>query len=165
MKLIKLTQGQYAIVDDVDYTWLNQWKWYAANFRGHFYAARKRKGRMIYMTREILGLGRKDKRQVDHRDHNTLNNRRANIRICSHRQNLMNRKSVSNTSSQFKGVCWLKIDKRWQAAISIKGKTSYLGYFVREEEAALAYDIAATKEYGEFARLNFPLTKNEILIQ
>ena len=157
MKRIELTQGQYAIVDDADYDWLSQWKWYAVNFRGHFYAARRRKGkdRLLYMAREILGLRLGDKRQVDHRDHNTLDNRQSNIRICSHKQNLMNRKSASNTSSQFKGVCRLKTTERWQAQITINRKTRYLGCFVQEKEAALAYDQAAVCEFGEFACLNF----------
>ncbi len=117
MKQINLTQGKVALVDDADYIWLNQWKWYAVNFRGHFYAARKEKGRHLYMAREILGLGREDKRQVDHKNHSALDNRRANIRICTHLENLRNQKPYQNSSSRFKGVYYYKKTEKWLAQI------------------------------------------------
>ena len=98
MKKIELTQDQYAIVDDADYDWLNQWKWFAYKHRrGNFYAARMsptKNGSRFYirMSREILGLEHNDKRQGDHIHHNTLDNRRANLRICTNAENLKNRK-------------------------------------------------------------------------
>lgn len=160
MKQIKLTQGQFALVDDTDYDWLSQWKWYAANWRGHFYAIRKSfsedgKQYSIYMSRQILGLEKGDLRQADHQNHNTLNNRRANLRICTHRENMRNRKSARNSSSHFKGVCWCKKEKKWQAQMGVNGTSKYLGQFNNSKSAALAYDRAAANEFGEFACLNF----------
>lgn len=162
MKQIKLTQGQYALVDDADYDWLSQWKWCAQKIRGNFYAVRRslrtnknRKQYSIYMHRQILGLKRKDKRQGDHIDHNTLDNQRENLRVCTGQQNHRNRKSHLNSSSNFKGIFWVKGMKKWRSSIGINGKSKHLGYWNIEEVAALAYDMVAIREFGDFAILNF----------
>ena len=162
MKLIKLTQGQYTLVDDADYDWLNQWKWHAVNFRGHFYVARRsrvgeflyKKDRIVYMAREILGLKSGEKRQVDHINHDTLNNGRDNLRICTHLQNLQNQSSSQNSTSRFKGV--FRSKGRWGTRIAVNSKHIYLGLFSEEKYAAYAYDLAAIKYFKEFAFLNFP---------
>ncbi len=123
MKQILLTQGKIALVADADYDWLNQWKWYVLKDRsGSFYAVRsssQKKGKRypIYMHRLILGLERGDKREGDHRNHNTLDNRRSNLRICTQQQNLTNQKPRSNGTSKYKGVTWDKHRKKWYAQI------------------------------------------------
>ena len=160
MKQIVLTQGQYALVDDADYDWLNQYKWCAVNMKGNFYAVRmspRRNGKQnkILMHRQILGLEEGDKRQGDHINHNTLDNRRDNIRICTQQENHMNRKSRPNTSSRFKGVSWCSRTKKWMAQIRINRKQIFLGRFRFEELAALSYDFAALKYFREFANFNF----------
>lgn len=158
VKKISLTQGQVALVDNEDYDWLNQYKWYADKRRGNFYAIRSSwkngKHYPVYMHREILKLKRGDKRQGDHINHNILDNKRENLRICTNRQNGMNQKVHSNSTSQFKGVCWHKVAKKWIANITIEGKTKHIGLFGLEENAALAYNKAAKKYFGNFAYLN-----------
>jgi len=160
MKMIFLTQGKVAIVDDADYDSLNQYKWYADGKRGYFYAVRNSitvegKKHIILMHRQILGLKRGDLRQGDHKDHDTLNNQRSNIRICSCQQNSRNQKILLNTSSRFKGVSWNKNAKKWSASLKINGKKKHLGYWNIEEVAALRHDMVAIREHGEFAYLNF----------
>lgn len=159
MKQIELTQGQYALVDDADYDWLTQWKWCVAKQYSGYYAVRNfllknGKRSMISMHRQILGLKQGDKRQGDHKDRNTLNNCRNNIRICTNQENSMNQKVLSNCSSRFKGICWHKMAKKWQAQIMINGKFKYLGLYNSEIEAAQVYNKAAIKYHGEFACLN-----------
>ena len=159
MKQIPLTQGQYALVDDADYDWLNQWNWCANLMNGNFYVVRMSsmkngKRHIIRMHRQILELEYGDKRQGDHVNHITLDNQRENLRICTLGQNQMNRVKQPNTSSQFKGVSWYKRHKKWRVHIRIDKITKHIGLFVSEKEAALAYNEAAKKHYGEFANLN-----------
>ena len=161
MKEIELTQGQVALVDDGDYEWLSQWKWYAdKRLNGDFDAVRqlpreKRKRHKILMHRQILGLEYGDKRESDHRNHNSLDNCRSNIRVCTTWQNQHNRKPQQRATSEFKGVHWHKLHKKWGVNIRLTGKVKYLGSFELEELAALAYDMVAIREHGEFAYLNF----------
>lgn len=142
MKKIFLTQGQYALVDDEDYEWLNQWKWYAHKNRNTFYATRRKGPRnrqqMIRMHRILLGLKEKDGKITDHIDGNGLNNQKHNLRIVTVRENAQNMKNVK-TSSQYPGVCFKKSTNKWVAHIYIDGKNKHLGYFEDEYEAYLAY--------------------------
>ena len=159
MKQIPLTQGQFALVDDTDYDWLNQWKWCVTGIEEAFYAIRNSpkiegKSHQIFMHRVILGLEYKDGQQGDHTNHNTLDNRRANLRICTQQQNQMNQKLQKNKTSRFKGVCWDKQHKKWKAGIKVKKELKNLGRFNTEEDAATAYNKAAKKYFGEFAFLN-----------
>lgn len=98
-----------------------------------------------------------DGMEVDHIDGDGLNNRRVNLRIVTHRQNIWNRKkNVNPTSSKFKGVSLYKKSGRWVAYIAAHGKRRHIGYFDDEEAAARAYDAEARRLHGEFACLNFP---------
>ena len=164
MKEILLTQDQVALVDDEDYYWLNQYKWNAdwqPDARS-YYASRSTEGRHFYMARNIMNCP-KD-RQVDHIDHNTLNNQRSNLRICTIDQNQQNRRITGNGTSRYKGVFWAKDRQKWRAGIGLRdvfGQKFHisLGQFDLEEDAALAYDDAAIEHFGEFAYLNFPRQK------
>ncbi len=166
MKTIPLTRGMVAIVDDADYEFVNQWKWCAHCCTGLFYAARNvrvnGKLRTLHMHRLLSGAA--SGQQVDHADRCTLNNQRANLRICDSSNNHANSGKSKNKSSRFKGVCWIKDKKKWRATIKLNHKTTFLGYFDSPEDAARAYDEAAQKTFGDFSltnkRLNlFPATQ------
>lgn len=158
---ISLTRGKCAIVDDEDFIRLNQWKWYCLKERNGFTAARTVQTggskKRILMHREIMRPP--DGMQVDHINHDGLDNRRENLRICTNAENQMNTRPRGGTS-QYIGVCWHKRDKRWSAKIQFCHKSYHLGNYATEEEAARAYDKAARKLHREFATTNFG-KKNE----
>ncbi len=108
------------------------------------------------MHREILGLDHGDRRQVDHINGDGLDNRKENLRICDTSKNVINRSIGKINTSGYKGVNWRKKSKKWVARIGFNNKRIYLGDFNNKEDAARAYDTAALKYYGEFAKLNFP---------
>lgn len=158
MKKIPLTQGQFALVDDADYDWLMQWKWQAKWNRGTFYAKRreelpringKRRSRTIYMSRQIMDAPAG--KEVDHRNHEGLDNQRLNLRLVTHQQNLLNKRPYVRNRSGFKGVCSAR--KKWRAEIAIRGKRIRLGHFDSPELAHSAYVQAAQKYHGEYAYL------------
>jgi hypothetical protein len=129
-RLIPLTQGQNAIVDVADYDWLNQWNWQAHwNKSTHgFYAVRAtegQRGRLIRMHRLILGCARGE--EGDHKNSNSLDNRRNNLRRCTHQQNNNNKARGKNNTSGFKGVC--KTRGTWFASIYLNGVQISIGYF------------------------------------
>ena len=159
MKIILLTHGLQTLVDDCDHGWLSRWAWSPFYRQGRVRgAARWVLGKTIILHREIMnapaGL------EVDHIDHDTLNNQRVNLRICTHAENLRNRvkwhRAGRPPSSEYKGVWFSPKDNRWIAHISIDSRLKHLGSFRTEVAAALAYDAAAREHYGEFACLNFP---------
>ena len=100
-----------------------------------------------YLLRPEIGM------HVDHINGNRLDNRRENLRVCTHSQNHMN-KSSCRGRSKYKGAYWWPQKGKWKSSIKVNGKDKYLGLFLTEEDAAKAYNQAALKHYGEFARLN-----------
>lgn len=150
MKKIPLTQGKYAIVDDIDFEYLNQWKWTFT----HGYAYRKDdKRKNVFMHRFLLQAPKG--KLTDHVNGNKLDNRRLNLRLCSPSENQKNQKKNKANTSGFKGVSWDKERKKWAAYINANGRLYHLGRFSIKRVAAEAYDKAAKKLHGEFARLNF----------
>lgn len=153
MKRIKLTQGKFAIVDDKDFEYLNQFKWFAQKDGYTWYALRRGKQRKIVRMHRLL-TGISKGKSIDHINGNGLDNRRENLRICTQQQNICNSRKRKNTSSKYKGVSWYARGHKWAAYIQTKNKQKHLGYFDKAIEAALAYNTAAKKLHGQFARLN-----------
>lgn len=162
MKDILLTKGKRILLDDEDYEWANKYKWYTkknrSGYYGNWYIVRyyysKTKRTTIRMHREIMGLCKEDISQVDHKDHNGFNNQKANLRICTNKENQQNKKPVAGCFSKYKGVSYNKRDKLWQSQITNNGKR-YYGWFKNEVDAAIDYDKKAKELFGEFAYLNF----------
>lgn len=157
MKEIQLTQNKVALVDDADFEWLSQWDWCAAYDGYNWYAQRTEyypEQRTIKMHCEILKAAR-----VDHNDCDGLNNQRLNLRKATARQNRANAKHRRNRAVPFKGVDFHHA--LWRARCD----GVFLGYFNTAEEAARVYDRAAVEKFGEFARLNFPESKNKNIKQ
>lgn len=156
-KEIKLTQGKYALVDDDDFEWLSKYKWCYCNRYAIRQPSRKLgKRKLIQMHKEIMNTP--DNLNTDHINGNGLDNRKCNLRICTHQQNLFNQKRRSNNVSGYKGI---RPDKYgWEAVIGYNYKTITLGIYATPEEAAQAYDKKAIKLFGNFAKLNFKLEKH-----
>lgn len=155
-KRIPLTQGKYAIVDDCDYEWLSQWKWCAERNRDTFYAQRRVRrpgGLRLTIRMHRLVANPPPNMMVDHVNRDGLDNRRCNLRVCTHAQNQLNHKRHRTNSSGYRGVLFHR--GKWVAKISVNGKPRHLGTFETPEEAARAYDAVAIETRGEFAALNF----------
>ncbi len=152
---IELTRGLTAIVDECDAEKLSTNSWCALKTRREnlFYAVARINKKFCYMHHVILG----STNQVDHINGNGLDNRRENLRLVTNAQNQMNKKKWRNKcSSKHKGVAFRAKGraKSWYAYINLNGKQTSLGYFDSEISAAHAYNKAASKHFGEFARLN-----------
>jgi len=157
MLTVPLTQSESAIIDDCDRDLLRfKWRFNRTN-RHKGYAARNvqrnYKRRLIYLHKVIAerkGLAG----EIDHRDGNPLNNRRRNLRACTHRQNIQNSTLRWNSRSGLKGVSEHKDRRRYQAWITVDGKLKSLGIWKSKREAARRYNKAAIEHFGEFGALN-----------
>lgn len=149
-KTIPLTRGRVALIDDDDFEFISQWKWYCDS-KG--YAARYAGRKTILMHRVITNAPQG--MDVDHINRISCDNRRSNLRVCTHAENMANSKTYTTNDSGYRGVYWNKLEKKWKAKIQVAGKPIHIGTFVDEKEAALAYDKVAKAMLGKFARLNF----------
>lgn len=175
MKEIQLTRGQVALVDDDDYHYLSQFSWYVVDGKTTYYAVRaawdkvKKRCYHVLMHREIMKTPKH--LDVDHIDHNGLNNQKFNLRNCTKAENNMNGLPRNNSTSKYLGVSLRKIRSKYKtkngdviyyeypslfvAVIQYNKKYIHLGYFNIEEDAARAYDRKAIELFGEFAHTNF----------
>lgn len=147
MKKIKLTKGKYALVDDEDFNYLNQWKWHCTYFG---YAARRENNKIIYMHRFVNNTP--TDMQTDHINENKLDNRNSNLRSCTARQNALNRGQLRHNTSGYKGIS--KDRGKWAVRVIVNGQNINLGHFNLLTEAIKTYNKAALKYHGEFARLH-----------
>ena len=153
MKEIPLGRTSYvAIVDDTDFEELSKYKWYALRHRtGKIYAMTTIDGRTIFMHRSLMGAS-KFSEKIDHINGDSLDNQRANMRVCTNSENMMNRGITRRNKSGAKGIQF-KCGK-WTCVIGFSGKAIYLGRFENLDDAKKAYDLAAEKYHGIFARKN-----------
>lgn len=159
MKTIRVSKGKYlTLVSDRDFRQLSKYSWHVIKERGGTkYAATSIKvnGRYKRVLMHRMIMGEKLNFLIDHADGNGLNNTRENLRFCTYAQNNANSKVRSTNRVGFKGVKHIdNPTKPWLASIKHEGQQIYLGQYARVEDAARAYNEAAKKYYGEFARLN-----------
>lgn len=143
-------------MDDEDFERVNKLKWYVVKLSNTNYAQTKIKingnWKSVFMHRFILNP--ENKIHIDHINHDGLNNCKYNIRLCTPSQNHMNRNKIKNLSSIFKGVFWDNSRNKWSSIIRVNKILKYLGFFDSEIDAAKAYNEAALKYFGDFAKLN-----------
>ncbi|MHB8118630.1 MAG: HNH endonuclease [Methanothrix sp.] len=165
---IPLSKGKTVLIDDIDADLADK-SWFAHSVGGarvnkRWYAARSHRGERrgtTFMHRVILermlGRGLVAHEETDHKNQNSLDNRRANLRCATPSENRHNQPAPRvKKTSRFKGVSWYKNYSKWEVQIRVGGQKKKIGYFVDEEEAARAYDEAAKRAFPTFAVLNFP---------
>lgn len=166
MKYLVLTRGYYAKVDDEDYERLMRWKWHVNLSGKGRYGVRcvqvrpgRQQKRMLHY--EVLGLEQPlaDGRVVDHINHDGLDCRKANLRVCTVQQNRWNTRSAKKQKgSRYKGVTRQRpkgpFKGGWQAVIMKDGRRRYLGFFRDEYDAMVAYNRAAVRLFGDYAVVN-----------
>jgi len=157
---IKLTRGKYAIVDVEDFERLNKYKWHCTHYG---YAKRAVSNKSDKGRRQVWSYMHKmvcpapKGMIVDHINRNCRDNRKANLRPATQKQNVWNRKFVRKTGkTRYNGIRWDKNKEKWQVRLTINGRRESFGYYADETEAAKAYDRVAEEYRGEYAFLNFP---------
>lgn len=153
MATISITQGEYALVDDEDFEYVNQFKWqyhYKGYAESTFGKSPNRK--KVKMHRLIINAP--DHLQVDHINGNKLDNRKSNLRLCTNSENQRNTGKKSTNTSGYKGVSWKKSSNKFAAQIQVDHKNKHIGYFRDPVDAAKAYNQKAIEYFGEFALLN-----------
>ena len=144
--------GDSFIFDEEDLELVRSHRWYISN---GYPVTRFGGGKYRKLSRMILGL-EDNAGDVDHRDGDTRNQRRNNLRYSTHHENMANVKLRSDNKTGYKGVSWARSKKKYCTQIQSKGRHRFIGYFSTPIEAARAYDKVARSLFGEFARLNFP---------
>lgn len=145
------------LFDDADRDVVMAHTWCVTSRRAELFyattASRRPDGRptTLCMHRLLMGVP-----EVDHINHNGLDNRRSNLRPSTKMQNQGNSRPRSGGTSSYKGVSWHRRGRKWMALITVNQRHIYLGLFVSEIDAAAAYDAAARAAFGEYALPNFP---------
>lgn len=156
-KQIALSKNKgFALVDDDDFDYINQWNWHLSIVKRKLYAKRfdYSTGKRVSISMHATILGKVDGFEIDHKDGDGLNNQRSNLRYSTHVQNIRNRKIGINNKTGYKGVTLHR--GKIRAQIGYERHYIHIGYFETFEEAAKAYDNKAIELFGEFAMTNYP---------
>lgn len=153
--IVELTQGQWTILNTDDWEKIKCYKWYVIweEKMKSFYATTTIKKKVVYLHRIIMD-SYDTKIHIDHKSHDTLDNRRENLRKTTHQRNHFNTKLPITNTSGYKGVWWNKLRNKWGSQIKINRKKIHLGLFLDPKDAARAYDKKALELFGEFAFTN-----------
>lgn len=151
--------GRVALIDDADLDLVSPYSWRVYERRyptgrtdgPYAWTTLQRDGKKKWTSLHTLITGWP---LIDHINHDGLDCRRSNLRPASVTQNQMNRRPNLGAHSPYKGVTWDRCNRTWVARIKVNGKSKFLGLFVTELEAAVAYNAAAAEFFGEFACLN-----------
>lgn len=153
MKIVKLTQNRYTFVSNIDYDIVSKHNW-SVNSCNYVSCYAYVNGKRTFLTLHKLIMNTPYGMEVDHINGNRFDNRRSNLRLCTHSQNCVNRKSKIEPKSGFRGVGFHYGTNKWRAVIKVNQKKISLGLYFAKEEAARAYNLAALRYFGEFAWLN-----------
>lgn len=143
---------KFVLVEERDLPKVLRHRWRAFKPRNTWYAYTSVKRDALYM--HDLVMSREKGTEIDHRNRDGLDNVRQNLRKATRSQNISNSGLRKNNTSGYKGVCFLRRERKWVAAIGFNSRTIFLGHFETALEAAKAYNRAAVKYHGEFAFLN-----------
>lgn len=152
MKVIYTRKGEEILVDAADYEWLNQYTWHITESKGHKSIRSRILGKVEKIHRLITGCP--NGLVVDHINGDTLDNRRVNLRVCTQKENVRNKRKMSLGAHKYKGICRMSRGPNWRAQIRVNGKNIFSRSKSSQEAAALEYNKLALKHFGEFARLN-----------
>jgi hypothetical protein len=158
VKEIFVKPGKIAIVDACDFEFLSKIRWSLSKEK---YARGYLNGKVQSMHRIILGVTN-PKILVDHKNIDSLDNRRDNLRTCTSQENLRNMRKHRG-SSKYRGVSWCPQANKWRVSLTISGVRTYHGFYENEEEAARLFDSLIIDVHGEFASLNFPVLAEQAL--
>ena len=146
-KQIKMSTGKIVLVDDEDFEELNQYKWCCMDGYAARKSSRKVPGRPVIVMHRVIMNAPKGM-MVDHINHNKLDNRKENLRICTNSENQRNRGVPRNSTSGYKGVH--RERNGWRAQVHVGNATVYLGIHPTPELASQAYENKCKELFGDF---------------